>query len=605
MNCFRSLYLWVDLQPHLLAFAYRLSCELLSFFVPLGWFTAAQLIQSETLSLWIAFVLCTFGLIYSRMWLRQKTAWVVNCFRSLYLWVDLQQTLVEPWDRDSCELLSFFVPLGWFTAKIAYWLFPFWLWIAFVLCTFGLIYSRWCHQAGGAELWIAFVLCTFGLIYSETPAAWCNGLLWIAFVLCTFGLIYSARDSHSVNGTVVNCFRSLYLWVDLQPAWILPKKKLRCELLSFFVPLGWFTAHPIQVLTTRTLWIAFVLCTFGLIYSNDASAPHVFSVVNCFRSLYLWVDLQRTRWSYPQNLCCELLSFFVPLGWFTAVCRAGVVAAELWIAFVLCTFGLIYSQTTGGTPKWEVVNCFRSLYLWVDLQLRMTPSRFKNSCELLSFFVPLGWFTASLFHSRATLLLWIAFVLCTFGLIYSVTSASSRPPSVVNCFRSLYLWVDLQLSRGGQHGVRGCELLSFFVPLGWFTAQAPSPRFSTWLWIAFVLCTFGLIYSVLLDIRRRGQLWIAFVLCTFGLIYSSMAIFCTRVSVVNCFRSLYLWVDLQPSPWLSAWPLVVNCFRSLYLWVDLQPSSSSATWWTGCELLSFFVPLGWFTAKAACRLESI
>ena len=39
---------------------------------------------------------------------------------------------------------------------------------------------------------------------------------------------------------------------------------------------------------------------------------------------------------------------------------------------------------------------------------------------------------------------------------------------------------------------------------------------------------------------------------------------------VNCFRSLYLWVDLQPSFDNNDWEVVVNCFRSLYLWVDLQ-----------------------------------
>ena len=37
---------------------------------------------------------------------------------------------------------------------------------------------------------------------------------------------------------------------------------------------------------------------------------------------------------------------------------------------------------------------------------------------------------------------------------------------------------------------------------------------------------------------------------------------------------------------------VVNCFRSLYLWVDLQPISLAIAMVTSCELLSFFVPLG-------------
>ena len=36
----------------------------------------------------------------------------------------------------------------------------------------------------------------------------------------------------------------------------------------------------------------------------------------------------------------------------------------------------------------------------------------------------------------------------------------------VNCFRSLYLWVDLQQGGGKAYHARSCELLSFFVPLG-------------------------------------------------------------------------------------------------------------------------------------------
>ena len=43
MNCFRSLYLWVNLQRRLLILCSGQSCELLSFFVPLGEFTAQSL----------------------------------------------------------------------------------------------------------------------------------------------------------------------------------------------------------------------------------------------------------------------------------------------------------------------------------------------------------------------------------------------------------------------------------------------------------------------------------------------------------------------------------------------------------------------------------
>ena len=45
---------------------------------------------------------------------------------------------------------------------------------------------------------------------------------------------------------VVNCFRSLYLWVNLQRFKERPVLVLSCELLSFFVPLGEFTAQSLQ-----------------------------------------------------------------------------------------------------------------------------------------------------------------------------------------------------------------------------------------------------------------------------------------------------------------------------------------------------------------------
>ena len=64
------------------------------------------------------------------------------------------------------------------------------------------------------------------------------------------------------------------------------------------------------------------------------------------------------------------------------------------------------------------------------------------------------------------------------------------------------------------------------------------------------------------------------------------------ILVVNCFRSLYLWVDLQRKRIFNVEHSVVNCFRSLYLWVDLQPDQAILFGDAGCELLSFFVPLG-------------
>ena len=96
------------------------------------------------------------------------------------------------------------------------------------------------------------------------------------------------------------------------------KIRLCCELLSFFVPLGWFTADFKAIEKGKALWIAFVLCTFGLIYSNGDGKVLADVVVNCFRSLYLWVDLQPYFSLRTSRVCCELLSFFVPLGWFTA-----------------------------------------------------------------------------------------------------------------------------------------------------------------------------------------------------------------------------------------------------------------------------------------------
>ena len=368
-------------------------CELLSFFVPLGWFTATRRPGRPTGGLWIAFVLCTFGLIYSITFIASDSTRVVNCFRSLYLWVDLQPFHGRKCSLARCELLSFFVPLGWFTASYGTTFIAKRLWIAFVLCTFGLIYSSLSNARNPDSLWIAFVLCTFGLIYSYQPNKTDYETLWIAFVLCTFGLIYSRWRT---------CCRH------------------------------------------NQLWIAFVLCTFGLIYSEMTHLLQAQSVVNCFRSLYLWVDLQLSKLKLSPCWRCELLSFFVPLGWFTASTLQRNRRSALWIAFVLCTFGLIYSQSWQHRHHTLVVNCFRSLYLWVDLQLHHSLPNGNLCCELLSFFVPLGWFTANKPLEPIFPKLWIAFVLCTFGLIYSPLDVHDFCPRVVNCFRSLYLWVDLQ-----------------------------------------------------------------------------------------------------------------------------------------------------------------
>ena len=246
---------------------------------------------------------------------------------------------------------------------------------------------------------------------------------------------------------VVNCFRSLYLWGNLQQVRVLVRMVDCCELLSFFVPLGEFTAYTLNIIA---------------------------------------------------NTSCELLSFFVPLGEFTANFKVMENQLSLWIAFVLCTFGGIYSLTCNITTKIGVVNCFRSLYLWGNLQPHAYGRLLSLCCELLSFFVPLGEFTAYRHDAECKAVLWIAFVLCTFGGIYSDKDKRDAWVRVVNCFRSLYLWGNLQLTHHRNNIVIGCELLSFFVPLGEFTA--------TWIWIP-----------------KRLSLWIAFVLCTFGGIYSKSA----------------------------------------------------------------------------------
>ena len=220
---------------------------------------------------------------------------------------------------------------------------------------------------------------------------------------------------------------------------------LSCELLSFFVPLGEFTATHDSKNEWKRLWIAFVLCTFGWIYSPEPDGRRNLSVVNCFRSLYLWVNLQLKSKISKTFQSCELLSFFVPLGEFTAVMEEIAMLIELWIAFVLCTFGWIYSWSDNHAPYERVVNCFRSLYLWVNLQPTMRIIWVTLSCELLSFFVPLGEFTAH----------------------WHQVSANQH---VVNCFRSLYLWVNLQPPDTIPLPRTCCELLSFFVPLGEFTA---------------------------------------------------------------------------------------------------------------------------------------
>ena len=218
--------------------------------------------------------------------------------------------------------------------------------------------------------------------------------LWIAFVLCTFGLIYSPVCCRGWKPEVVNCFRSLYLWVDLQHS----------------VNNLWMR---VVVNCFRSLYLWVDLQLFTNLYTMN-------KVVNCFRSLYLWVDLQLVTVTDVGLLGCELLSFFVPLGWFTAKRENGNQHARLWIAFVLCTFGLIYSFWFPLFFSWLVVNCFRSLYLWVDLQQIFEFGIHTVGCELLSFFVPLGWFTASTSYCPTSSELWIAFVLCTFGLIYSI-----------------------------------------------------------------------------------------------------------------------------------------------------------------------------------------
>ena len=102
---------------------------------------------------------------------------------------------------------------------------------------------------------------------------------------------------------VVNCFRSLYLWVNLQRSWLTARCGSRCELLSFFVPLGEFTAF------TGTAYVE-IGC----------------ELLSFFVPLGEFTASARTK---INSKGCELLSFFVPLGEFTANCRSSKTASSL------------------------------------------------------------------------------------------------------------------------------------------------------------------------------------------------------------------------------------------------------------------------------------
>ena len=187
------------------------------------------------------------------------------------------------------------------------------------------------------------------------------------------------------------------------------------------------------------MWIAFEICIYLQLKQRDESVTISSSVVNCFRNLYifaaettkgyvralevvLWIafeiciylQLKQLGWRRRYNdKCCELLSKFVYICSWNNLQHDRDIHDLLWIAFEICIYLQLKQPThhfsnsgaccellskfvyicswnnSGGvwTASYQVVNCFRNLYIFAAETTWASRTASMICCELLSKFV--------------------------------------------------------------------------------------------------------------------------------------------------------------------------------------------------------------------------
>ena len=297
--------------------------------------------------------------------------WIAFIFQ--YLW-DTKQPLVDKkLNEQCCELLSFFsifgiqnnilrgdgilkqvvncfhfsVSLGYKTTPLRRWLSGFQLWIAFIF------QYLWDTKQLQSRIYLPNECCellSFFSIFGIQNNVWNSLSLQVLVVNCfhfsvSLGYKTTQRDAIDCQLKLWIAFIFQYLWDTKQQKWVIPTRRSRCELLSFFSIFGIQNNHFLPLIASL-------------------------SVVNCFHFSVSLGYKTTIISSKPSGFSCELLSFFSIFG----IQNNVVSKKEKWYCVVNCfhfsvSLGYKTTRTYWQTIQHKLWIAFIFQYLWDTKQL--------------------------------------------------------------------------------------------------------------------------------------------------------------------------------------------------------------------------------------------
>ena len=208
--------------------------------------------------------------------------------------------------------------------------------------------------------------------------------MWIAFKMYLWHIVYNTLKAILLRALVVNCFQNVSLAYRLQSS-TRPIAILHgCELLSKCIFGISFTMKKCRFEWEFWLWIAFKMYLWHIVYNKAIGLVTDTVVVNCFQNVSLAYRLQWQIHLLGGGLCCELLSKCIFGISFTICCKNGFYGRQLWIAFKMYLWHIVYNFLCVLIGYPLVVNCFQNVSLAYRLQFKDITKTQMSSCELLS-----------------------------------------------------------------------------------------------------------------------------------------------------------------------------------------------------------------------------
>ena len=186
--------------------------------------------------------------------------------------------------------------------------------------------------------------CIFDISFSMSDCQYAKrSMLWIAFKMYLWHIVFNDRQKHPHKRLVVNCFQNVSLTYRFQSNLSQKQTWSGCELLS--------------------------KCIFDISFSiNCRQLRHLSKVVNCFQNVSLTYRFQYGRdW---QNQCgsCELLSKCIFDISFSIIATGELYQYQLWIAFKMYLWHIVFNRRFHNPHLRLVVNCFQNVSLTYRFQ---------------------------------------------------------------------------------------------------------------------------------------------------------------------------------------------------------------------------------------------